>query len=268
MQEDVEQHEPPDLLAYYLAQRDVISQGQAGILSKLMLRLTQILLYGHKVQVGILDLGYDCSDYPVATQMPYQPQDYETLADFLEEATGETVATYLSGHGLSAETYEDWVTSELDSEIFDLLQAMALAYLAVDELSEQDEDILSEHKLDWVWQSLESLKLVSLSWMLKAHRAQAEQCQAHKLEQARLAALQRKSNDRIAHRVHQQGRFLLTQAKYEMDQQEQLFAALDSLAEMVSATEMDIYLHSRWFEVISSNRLRQLAQARFAAVRV
>jgi len=234
-----------------------------------MVKLTQILLYGRKVHVVSLDLGYDCSDYPTPSHQPYQVEDYVTVGDFLQEATGQTVATHLSGYGLYAETLEDWVTREIDSELFELLKTMALEYLSVeDELDSEAEDILAENVMEWGCQSLEQLKPVSLSWMLKSHRVQAELRQAGQIEQSRLDAQKRESNEQIARWVHHQGRFLLTQAKYNMAQHEQLFSALDSLAEMVSATELDIYLHSPWFQKISSNRLQQLAQARFASARV
>lgn len=260
---------PPDLTAYYQDQCDRIAQGQARILRELMVKLTQILLYGRKVQVDRLDLGYDCSDYPTHTHQPYREEDYETVGDFLQEATGQTIATYLSGYGFHAETLEEWVTSEIDSELFELLKTMALEYLNVeDELDSEAEDTVVEHVMEWVEPSLEQLKQVSLSWMLKAHRNQAGQRQAEQIEQSRQAALKQESNEKIATRVHQQGQFLLKQTKYNMAEQEQLFAALERLAEMVSATELDIYLHSSWFQQICSNRLQQLAQARFASARI
>lgn len=61
---------------------------------------------------------WDVSSRAVRTDEPFELAKYETVEQFLEgEATGNTVATYCSGHGFAAETYSE----EFRSQASDIL---------------------------------------------------------------------------------------------------------------------------------------------------
>ncbi|HEY9844470.1 MAG: hypothetical protein ACAI44_02635 [Candidatus Sericytochromatia bacterium] len=257
---------PPDadgLEAFFRQHLEALATRQAELLEELMLSLTHTLLFGRKYRVESQDWDGDCSDHPVSSGQPFRPADYPTVGDFLEEASGQTRATFVSGYGLSADTLADEAQEELETAFFYLLQALAVEHLAIDpedawELPSPADDLVAQWQMEWTWQSLQRLQAVSLSWMLKTHKAAAEQLQAQRIEQGRLQAQQRESEDRIARRVHQQSRFLLSRAKYNMSEREECLAALQSLCQLVSPVDFGIYLRSCWFQAISSNNLREL----------
>ena len=71
--------------------------------------LINIIIDNNKYIEVIEDYGYDISTRPKIAEESYNFAQYETIEDFLQnEFTGNTKATYISGHGLAAETlYEE-----------------------------------------------------------------------------------------------------------------------------------------------------------------
>ncbi len=69
--------------------------------------LQNILRNEFKSTIEFVDSGYDLSSYGNRTREKYTLSDYETIGDFLNEPTGYTQATYISGSGLAAETWEE-----------------------------------------------------------------------------------------------------------------------------------------------------------------
>ena len=69
--------------------------------------LAGVLTNEDRYTVQWIDSGWDCSARCCATGEPFDLKHYLLVGDFLEnEPTGNTVATYCSGHGLGAEYYE------------------------------------------------------------------------------------------------------------------------------------------------------------------
>lgn len=258
--------EESELQAWFLHMQDAIALSQTKFLQSALMELAHKFLYGRKVSVALDDWGYDCSERPMQTNHPYRAEDYDTVADFLHEATGQTVATFVSGAGLAAETFEEQVYEELNSQFFELLKTMAterLGLATADDLPFAAEDIVAEMALEWTWQTLERLQAVSLSWMLKAYREQAQQQQAQ-IESVRVkTAEQQRQAEETARRIHRQGHFLLTRLKYNMAEQEELIAALEQLSEIVSGEELGTYLRSSCFKALCSNNLWQKVCAQF-----
>lgn len=65
------------------------------------------LLEGRKSVIEWEQTPWDCSSHGRRTKERYVLSDYETLADFLDEPTGETEPTFMSGMGFRARKYED-----------------------------------------------------------------------------------------------------------------------------------------------------------------
>ena len=70
--------------------------------------LLEFLKNNSKYEVEIVDVCYDVSEHARSTGKRLDIHDYSTVKEFLEELTGNTVPTYISGAGLRAETYEDY----------------------------------------------------------------------------------------------------------------------------------------------------------------
>lgn len=60
-----------------------------------------------RAEIEVVDCGYDYSTYGRRTNQPFCVSDFNTVRDFLNEPTGNTTATYVSGYGMAAETYKD-----------------------------------------------------------------------------------------------------------------------------------------------------------------
>lgn len=68
--------------------------------------LVDILLDNVHYEKEVQDLGFDISTHPRLTHQGFNLLEYETVEDFLNnELTGNTIATYMSGMGLIAETH-------------------------------------------------------------------------------------------------------------------------------------------------------------------
>jgi hypothetical protein len=66
--------------------------------------------------VSVVDSGYDVSTHGSVSDVPLQAEDFVTLGDLLDAPNGGTDATYVSGSGLRATTFED----DLMHRLFDV----------------------------------------------------------------------------------------------------------------------------------------------------
>lgn len=86
----------------------LIGERISNIIKELNSKLLEIIKNNSKYEVEIVDVGYDVSEHARPTGKRLDIHDYLTIKEFLEELTGNTIATYVSGAGLRAETYEDY----------------------------------------------------------------------------------------------------------------------------------------------------------------
>ncbi len=78
------------------------------IVKELNRELVEILKKGIRYNIEIVDVGYDVSEYPESTEKQFNVYDYSTVEDFLKEATGNRIATFMSGAGFMAERYNGY----------------------------------------------------------------------------------------------------------------------------------------------------------------
>ena len=92
------------------------------------------------VEVDIVDFGYDVSDSPRRTAASINFSLLSTVQDFLDLYTGNTVATYCSGYGLRAETYED----RFEEFVRDYLSEWVYAHQLSNKIKGSDGNIVFE----------------------------------------------------------------------------------------------------------------------------
>lgn len=86
-------------------------------LTQLGIKLVDIILDNNKYELEVRDEGYDISTYPHKSDDGYDLSEYFTVEEFIQnQYTGNTKATYMSGHGIAAERYE----SQFQDEAYDL----------------------------------------------------------------------------------------------------------------------------------------------------
>ncbi len=57
--------------------------------------------------VEVIDVGYDCSSFGKTTNDKIDPTAFQTIQNFLDYPTGQSIPTFLSGSGMMTETYEE-----------------------------------------------------------------------------------------------------------------------------------------------------------------
>lgn len=72
-----------------------------------------------KAYVEYVDSGYDVSSFGRQGNLPFSINDYKSVQDFLDEPTGNSVPTFVSGSGMGAERYEDLLQEKANELIFD-----------------------------------------------------------------------------------------------------------------------------------------------------
>ncbi len=246
---------------------------QAHIVRELFESLTHIFFYGEKYDAEPF-LYEDDSLRPVLSKGGHQQADYERVGDFLEAPTGEQYPTYVSGYGMACETLEDKADDMFRNAFYNLLQELAASCpersrdpeWRRDDMGEwpdwlQDE-IALEH-LEWTEKSLEQVKAVSFSWMLKTHQQAAEQKEVERLRAKQKAHQRWEEENAVAQSVARQAHFLLRKAQYTQPDYAELEEALVQLAQVISERELSIYLHSSFFRSKVSLRVLDRAKARF-----
>lgn len=114
------------------------------IVKELNTELIEILKDGTKYDIEVIDVGYDVSEYPYKTEKRYSVYDYYIVEDFLKEATGNKIATYESGAGFSAETYDNYFQDLIMRKKYDIARDVFIRETGIDILSKisQEEDTL------------------------------------------------------------------------------------------------------------------------------
>lgn len=90
--------------------KDVVKQVEAEIMQSFPYLLSYDLLTGRKQKLTHdFDPPWDYSGTLISTpgNTSYNVADYEKVGDFLQEYTGNTIASYISNYGLLHETYEE-----------------------------------------------------------------------------------------------------------------------------------------------------------------
>lgn len=95
--------------------------------------------------------------------------------------------------------------------------------------------------------SLSQLGQIHLSWLLKHYALDAERHQCRHENQQRQLEMQRAAEARVAQRVERQSRFLLRRRRYTRNNAQELQERLQTLAQVISPEEFEIYLHSAIF---------------------
>lgn len=92
-------------------------------LTELGVWLVSIILNNNKYNERIEDWGFDVSTYPEKTDEKYDLSKYKTVEEFLSnEFTGNTKATYISGHGIAAETLLEEGYNVINEIWFDFIE--------------------------------------------------------------------------------------------------------------------------------------------------
>ena len=76
---------------------------------------------GTRYRVVVDKTPWDLSTRAVSTEQQYDLSAYDMIGDFLEEPTGNTVATYVSGSGFAAESWEEQVIDMLRETVWDAI---------------------------------------------------------------------------------------------------------------------------------------------------
>ncbi len=111
-----------------------------NIVKELNIKLVEILKKETKYDIEIVDVGYDVSEHPRPTGKRFDIHDYSAVKDFLEEATGNTVATYVSGAGLRAETYEDYFQDLIMRKKYDIAEKIFIEKTGIDTSNMSEEE--------------------------------------------------------------------------------------------------------------------------------
>jgi hypothetical protein len=111
-----------------------------------------------KSKIEYIDCGYDSSSHSRRTNKKYKLEDFETINDFLNEPTGNTLATYISGHGFSAETWEDRCTEISHETLLEWLKEKDF-YASL-----LDSDEMIDDKF---WETLIKIDACDLAWLEK-----------------------------------------------------------------------------------------------------
>ena len=129
---------------------DQINEGLQDKLDEIYTDLCYIFLWGTKYDIKIIDVGYDISTHPVKTKKTFKIEDYKTVGDFIQESTQNTIATYQSGSGLSAATYEDDIQDDIQTYLSNIIQN-----IIEEKITEKDkEDDLNDYIFDNILDNL------------------------------------------------------------------------------------------------------------------
>lgn len=100
-----------------------------------------------KAYVEYVDSGYDVSSFGRQGNLPFSINDYKSVQDFLDEATGNSVPTFEPGSGMRHETFDDLLQEYVDELIFDYKEKAIK--LAEKKFSIEDaDDLFDEYEID------------------------------------------------------------------------------------------------------------------------
>jgi hypothetical protein len=113
-----------------------------AIIKELNLKLIEILRDRNRYEIEIVDVGYDVSEHVHSTGESFNIENYENVKDFLEEPTGNTIPTYVSGTGLMAETYEDYFRDLIMRKKYDIAEQVFRKELNIGNKMSEEEKVL------------------------------------------------------------------------------------------------------------------------------
>ena len=99
--------------------------------------LADVLAHETRGEIEVANCGYDVSSWGRKTQLPFRVDDFEKVSDFLDEGTGHSVATFESGSGMRAETYEELLYQAAAEQIAEWVSSQGY----VEGLSDDDADV-------------------------------------------------------------------------------------------------------------------------------
>jgi len=266
--------DPDRIVQEIVAQIDSL---ESAVRAHLETWLAFLVLHSTKADVIEIDSGYDVSSYATHTVRPFDLAEFNTVKDFFEEATGDTCATYVSGHGLRAERIGDAFRDESRSAIAGILrEKLATAGYAPwqqdseDELMETIEEGLFEAGWpdDWEWRDL--YEPMSLQRIVQRRRAAADAIAARNEKERLASAAEAERRHKISLAVH--SRFLVAVGgrteKFLRSEANELLQVLRALAGSLGENGSDdvaIYVRSREFAPIVSKNVCNDAKKAFAA---
>lgn len=116
------------------------------------------ILYGTRYEEKFIELPWDCSGHPSAIGR-FNLDDFGKLSEFLEEPTGNTEATYISGYGLACTTYE--------KDLYQLVQEVVYDIKKVDMPPDTDPIDWYEEVFEEVDDFLNSIMDICYEWSCK-----------------------------------------------------------------------------------------------------
>lgn len=246
-----------ELQHFWLKCNEELELAQTAFFHQVLTELTHTFKYGQKYEYVHRDTGYDYSIYSEPSNERYRPEDYQLLADFLAEPSGDTRPTFDSGAGMHALSWEDALQERWDDLTGGILfQGRPEAWEDCLEL----EDFLSLWQLELGEAMLNRLKDVPFYWMLEAYTSAAEELNASQALQALLRARIAEVRAQIAEELHLAARKLLPRDKYGLEEQAVLMAGLTQLAQTFPEMDFQIYLKSEPFARLCSQKLALRAQ--------
>lgn len=226
-------------------------------LEQLRIWVADQALHGVRYGQVIVDVGYDVSAAAETTGESFDPDQYETVSDFLEEINGNTVATYKSGSGLWTETLED----DFLDEARELLSNWAHRFdLSCDEWDDLGDEIYyleidEQHLLDM-------LASENLAAIVEQYRGSAEKLELERQLKAKSRQAEKQALDQLAAETAVSF-FQATPDcdKFVISRKSELLGLLNALEARLGVDgkqSVSAFVHSRHLNV--SNKLRSILQ--------
>lgn len=238
------------------------------IMQYILTEIVRYALFENKAVIDFVDSGYDFSSYGRKTDQKFVLSDYRIIREFLEEPTGNTIATHESGMGFRAETIEEIVNylgSELIKEFVEKwLKDKNVTFDSEDECEFWDMffDLDISYGVFGVSSRIEDLPFMEIVNQFKdqAILRQKEIDLAEKQYEEKL-----KKDAETACNIHKYVLSLIQGncKKFSMSEKDLLQQILEKTANKFTKEEMDIYVRSSDFGTITSSKLSYLMLKRF-----
>lgn len=201
------------------------------------------LLSRRRYREEVVDSGYDVSIHARATDQGHRLSDYATVQDFLNEPSGETVATFISGSGLTAQRLEEVFADALaeaeaafvrarvqpgdDDEDFALIEALS------------DDDELNPVRYTWLEGFLRRplADVVAPYW--EGMQEQLIEQAARREAEARYQRARKEQFERLGERAEArlEAAGVRLKGRYEMPQQGEVEALMQRLEQLGAGPE-------------------------------
>lgn len=251
------------------------------ILEAISFRLCCIFLTNNKTDTESMSQGgYDHSFRAISTGLPFNPDDYETVGDFLEEYLEGYQATFCSGIGFAPRS----ISSELFENQYGIVMDAVLASLG---LSEEDQENFYSDRTeemddfsDWycdevsidIYESISNLKFSEmLKWQLdkaKLHvkeerkkdaEKKREQAEEQKRRDERILALKELAGEGLIRLIEN----TIGNQRFEKKDRELLYGHLDDLSTL--NTKKRVMAAMMFAKINVSNSLKELIQKEWTA---